>query len=106
MTDQITPAAELDGVASPSMWGRGERVVVTSGLLESMSKREVEGVLAHEVSHIRNRDVRLMTLAAVLVGDAQLDAEDRAPLLRLNVEGPDEATMARVRDEVLALIRG
>ena len=28
------------------------------------------------------------------------------PLLRLNVEGPDEATMARVRDEVLALIRG
>ena len=43
-------------------------VVVTSGLLESMSKREVEGVLAHEVSHIRNRDVRLMTLAAVLVG--------------------------------------
>ena len=43
-------------------------VVVTSGLLESMSKRELEGVLAHEVSHIRNRDVRLMTLAAVLVG--------------------------------------
>ena len=43
-------------------------VVVTTGILKAMSKRELEGVLAHEVSHIRNRDVRLMTLAAVLVG--------------------------------------
>jgi phosphomannomutase len=33
-------------------------------------------------------------------------ASNTEPLLRLNVEGPDEATMARVRDEVLALIRG
>ena len=33
-----------------------------------MPPRELEAVLAHEISHIRNRDVRLMTLAAVLVG--------------------------------------
>ena len=33
-----------------------------------MPTRELEAVLAHEISHIRNRDVRLMTLAAVLVG--------------------------------------
>ena len=33
-----------------------------------MSTRELEAVLAHEISHIRNKDVRLMTLAAVLVG--------------------------------------
>ncbi len=33
-------------------------------------------------------------------------ASNTEPLLRLNVEGDDEATMARVRDEVLALIRG
>jgi phosphomannomutase len=33
-------------------------------------------------------------------------ASNTEPLLRLNVEGPDEATMARVRDEVLGLIRG
>ena len=33
-----------------------------------MDERELEGVIAHEVSHIRNRDVRLMSLVAVLVG--------------------------------------
>jgi phosphomannomutase len=33
-------------------------------------------------------------------------ASNTEPLLRLNVEGPDEATMARTRDEALAVIRG
>ena len=40
-----------------------------------MDERELEGVLAHEVSHIRNRDVRLMTLVAVLVGVIALLAD-------------------------------
>src|SRR3954469_15635678 len=43
-------------------------VAVTTGLLQLMDERELEGVLAHEMSHVRNRDVRLMTLVAVLVG--------------------------------------
>ena len=43
-------------------------VAVTTGLLSLMSERELEGVIAHEISHVRNRDVRLMTLVAVLVG--------------------------------------
>jgi heat shock protein HtpX len=43
-------------------------VAVTTGLLNMMSERELEGVIAHELSHVRNRDVRLMTLVAVLVG--------------------------------------
>ena len=40
-----------------------------------MDQRELEGVMAHEISHIRNRDVRLMTLAAVLVGVIALMAD-------------------------------
>ena len=36
-------------------------VAVTTGLLERLDEEELEGVLAHEMSHIRNYDVRLMT---------------------------------------------
>jgi heat shock protein HtpX len=43
-------------------------VCVSTGLLSLMDERELEGVIAHELSHIRNRDVRLMSLVAVLVG--------------------------------------
>lgn len=43
-------------------------VAVTSGLLERLSDSELSGVLAHEISHIRNYDIRLMTIVVVLVG--------------------------------------
>jgi heat shock protein HtpX len=43
-------------------------VTVTTGLLEKMNRQELEGVLAHEMSHIKNYDIRVMMLAAVLVG--------------------------------------
>jgi heat shock protein HtpX len=42
-------------------------VVVTSGILEMLDKKELEGVLAHELSHIGNYDVRLMTIVVLLV---------------------------------------
>jgi heat shock protein HtpX len=47
---------------------RNAYVVVTTGLLEKLDKRELEGVIAHELSHIGNYDVRLMTLLVVAVG--------------------------------------
>ncbi len=43
-------------------------VAVTSGLLGMMNKTELEGVIAHELSHIGNRDMLLSTVAVVLVG--------------------------------------
>lgn len=43
-------------------------VVVTSGLLEITDRSELEGVLAHELSHIGNRDMLVSTVAVVLVG--------------------------------------
>jgi heat shock protein HtpX len=43
-------------------------IAVTQGLLQSLDRQELEGVIAHEISHIRNRDVQFMTLVAVLVG--------------------------------------
>ncbi len=43
-------------------------VAVTSGLLEIMSEDELKGVLAHELSHVKNRDTLVMTIAAALAG--------------------------------------
>jgi heat shock protein HtpX len=50
-------------------------VAVTSGLLNLMSRRELEGVLAHELSHIANRDVQVTTLAVTTVGVLVATAE-------------------------------
>lgn len=43
-------------------------VAVTSGLLERLDKSELEGVIAHELSHIGNRDTLISTVAVILVG--------------------------------------
>ena len=43
-------------------------IAVTSGLLKKLNRLELEGVIAHEMSHIKNYDIRLMMLASVLVG--------------------------------------
>jgi len=50
-------------------------VAVTRGLLDKLDKRELEGVIAHELSHVGNYDVRLMTLLAVGVGLIALVAD-------------------------------
>jgi len=43
-------------------------ICVTTGALEKLNKQELEGVIAHEMSHIANYDIRFMTLAAVMIG--------------------------------------
>jgi heat shock protein HtpX len=43
-------------------------VAITSGLLEKLNRDELEGVIGHEMSHIKNRDVLLMTICSVLLG--------------------------------------
>ncbi len=43
-------------------------IAVTTGLLEKLNKTELEGVIAHELSHVGNYDIRLMTVIVILVG--------------------------------------
>jgi heat shock protein HtpX len=58
--------------------GRGpghSSIAVTRGLLRVLNREELQGVIAHEMSHIRNYDVRLMTIVAALVGTIALLAD-------------------------------
>ncbi|HEY7140162.1 MAG TPA: M48 family metallopeptidase [Methylomirabilota bacterium] len=59
-------------------------IAVTTGLLETMSRDELQGVIAHEMSHVRNLDIRKMTLVAALLG-AVLLLSDWATRLRLGI---------------------
>ena len=50
-------------------------VAVTAGLLEKMDREELQGVIGHELSHVRNFDIRFSLLVAVLVGSIVLLAD-------------------------------
>jgi heat shock protein HtpX len=52
-----------------------EVMCATTGCLEKLNKQELEGVIAHEMSHIANYDIRFMTLTAVLVGMISIIAQ-------------------------------
>jgi heat shock protein HtpX len=55
----------------------GSTLVVTAGLVDRLDRLELEGVLAHEIGHIRRGDTEVTTLAAALVGWPLLTAESR-----------------------------
>lgn len=47
---------------------KNSAICVTTGLLKKMNREELEGVIAHEMYHIKNYDIRAMMIAAVMVG--------------------------------------
>lgn len=88
VVEEMTIAANLDAPPrvfvmedpAPNAFATGKRpdkaaVAVTTGLLRAMNRDELQGVVAHEIGHIRNRDVALMTTAGIMLGAIVLLAE-------------------------------
>jgi heat shock protein HtpX len=88
IADEISIAANLNivprlhiiysPVPNAFATGRGPEnsaIAVTSGLLNNLNRDELQGVIAHEMSHIINRDALLLTFAGVMVGSVQLIAD-------------------------------
>jgi len=63
----VVPSDEINAFATGKN-PENASVAVTTGLMRTLDRQELEGVVAHEISHIRNRDIQFMTLVAVLVG--------------------------------------
>jgi heat shock protein HtpX len=71
------PKTYIIGDSAPNAFATGKdpqhsSVAVTTGLLEKLNRLELEGVIAHELSHVKNYDIRYATLVAILVGTVAL----------------------------------
>ncbi len=67
------PKVYIIPVETPNAFATGRNpkngvVAVTSGIRKLLTREELKGVIAHEISHIKNRDILISTIAAVLVG--------------------------------------
>jgi heat shock protein HtpX len=76
-------------------------ICATTGLLSRLNRREVEGVVAHELSHVKNYDIRLMSLVTILVGFISLLADW---ILRMTYWGGDRRKSDRDGDSQIQII--
>ncbi len=70
----VMPSSQINAFAS----GRDPKhavICVTEGTLAKLNKQELEGVIAHEMSHIANYDIRFMTFTAVVIGMISIASE-------------------------------
>lgn len=75
-----TPKIYIINDPAPNAFAAGRNpehssIAITTGLIQIMENEELEGVIAHELSHVKNYDVRLATLVVVLVGALSIFAD-------------------------------
>ena len=73
-------------------------IAVTRGLLDTLTRDELQGVVAHELSHVRNLDIRLMTVIAAMVGTMALLSDWAGRGLR-HSSGGDASRRGRSKDK-------
>lgn len=71
-------------------------IAVTTGLLEGLDRVELEGVVAHELAHIRNNDIAVATLAVTFVGYLSLGIAPLRARLTASLVAPEQHTLADV----------
>lgn len=84
--------------------GRDEKhavVAATTGLLGMMNRTELEGVIAHELSHVKNKDMLVMTVAVVLAGFLAIIADI---FLRMSMFGGSDNSKGNALIGVLAIV--
>lgn len=124
VVEEMTIAAQLPAMPrvfivddpSPNAFATGRDpkwagVSVTMGLLRILDRDELQGVVAHEIGHIKNRDVALMTTAGVMAGCIVILAESALRLLwysggtrRSRTSGSDDKGGAQAVMMVVALL--
>jgi heat shock protein HtpX len=70
-------------------------VAITSGLLQKLNRDELQGVMAHEISHVKNRDVLLMAMCGVLLGTIVILAYYGSRFLFLGGSGSRRSSSSR-----------
>jgi heat shock protein HtpX len=70
-------------------------VAITTGLRHKLNREELQGVIGHEVSHIRNYDIRLMLLMAVLIGSIVMLADIFWQMLRWSGNGKSSSSNSK-----------
>lgn len=97
LVNVVEEMAIASGLPRPKIWivpdpdpnafatGIDERhanIAVTEGLLGALNRDELQGVIAHEMAHVKNLDVRLMTMLAAMVGAIVLMSDGMGRMLR------------------------
>jgi len=96
----VVPDADPNAFAT-GLEPRSAAVAVTEGLLATLNREELQGVVAHEMSHIQNLDTRLMTLLAAMVGAIALMSDGMGRMVRggLRVSGGGGGRSSRSSDK-------
>jgi heat shock protein HtpX len=103
------PAVYVVPDADPNAFATGRdpehaSIAATRGLLDVLNREQLQGVIGHEMSHIRNYDIRLMTVVAALVGAIALIADWSGRTMRYGLRGGSGRRGGKTRGNAVVLV--